>query len=189
MPWQCVRCNVGRTYRRDRLCSQCRLSKRGAHNKTTRWRVTGKSPPSKMTQMTARRASTRSRSTPDVSTGCPELLWQNSLVQEQTFLTCQLQSLSASHSVLAHAHGIVEQGYREDMTLPMVTPASVLALLFCCMALSSRISDPDALKPGMLRVKNSEMPAEQKISMQQVQRLECVWVNILFAIKQSLVDV
>ena len=84
-------------------------------------------------------------------------------------MTSQTQ-LSASHSVLAHAHSIVERAYWEDM-------ASALALLFSCMALSTRISDPEAMKPVMLRSKKTQEPAEKRFTMKQVQRLECVCVG------------
>ena len=180
MPWTCVLCFQQSTYRRDRQCQDCRGSARGKHNKLVasvrlKTKSNLKSLPKKHVIY--------QQHMPPAQPSSREVLrekWQQSVEGEFPELLSDITSLSGRHSVLSHAHALVEGAAAQRCALPPVEPAYQLALMFCAMSFSTRLCNPDALRPKLAKTK--------AVDMKKVARAQSEWVNIMAQLDQSFID-
>ena len=182
MPWVCRLCTAFLTYRRDRVCQSCKpVNRRGRHHlKHLKVRLRGKTSPSSLSN----------RQYGFVVTKAPvpaadKTQWSHALEGEWKTLRDQF-SLSAAHSVLSHSHSLLEGMVDQGRNLPLLTDSSLLGLIFCSMSLSSRLVDPDEVKPKLLRLKNKT--ATHHVTMKSVIHAQCTWVNHMYSLDVRLLD-
>lgn len=172
--WRCVLCKTGRTYRRDGKCEKCRPSKRGACNKRRpKFRMNGKQSLGTNVRYVASAAASPAGS---------GILkdWQHALESAYNSMLVSRLGFCAAHSVLSIAHALILAADSGGWCLPERHPSSELALVFCAMAWSTRIEDPDSYRPKWVR--------EHEITMKSVTAAQCVWTNLVGKLDIHLLD-
>ena len=91
-----------------------------------------------------------------------------------------IMSLSATHSVLSHAHAVLEGATEQHLALPDLKPAHQVGLLAFAMSLSTRLMDPDELVPKLAKAK--------AVDVKHVIRAQCQWVNLMGQLENTFMD-
>ena len=186
MAWLCRKCKKFLTYRRDKVCQKCKpQQRRGARNaKKLRIRLRSKTDPRQLKKghydfKNVVRSETKTASLKQ---------WASAIEAESAVLgLAGILSRSGFHSVLSHCHALAEGvAGQEGQRLPPLTDAYLLGLIFCGMSLSTRLLDPDELRPQLLKKKNRKV--ESHLPMKSVIHAQCVWVNLMQFLRGPLLD-
>ena len=167
--WQCVSCHNASTYRRDKVCSNCRHCRRGRHFKLRPIRRLRWKQPLQTAHGTY--GSLILADSRDCS-GDHEGLhaFRRSLENELTDLVA-LVGHATAHSILAHAHCLLE-GYAKKCKLPARTDAMLFGLIWFGTGLTAQfIEDEVELERKILNIKG--------LTRKDVGKAKAFWTNAM----------